>query len=147
MENTVPREYTLSDGTKMPSIGLGTAKFKDKNAMVTGIMLAGYCHLDTAHIYGNEEIVGEALEECFKQGKKREEIYITTKIWHDQYHDVDAAIKQSLRKLKLDYVDMYLIHWPASYASKKPLHVLWPEMETLVAKGFVKSIGVSNFNT
>jgi len=67
MENTtVPKEFTLSDGTKMPSIGLGTAKFKDKNAMVAGIMLAGYCHLDTAHIYGNEEIVGEAIEECLK---------------------------------------------------------------------------------
>ena len=110
-------------------------------------MQAGYQHLDTASIYGNEEIVGEAIEESIKQGKKREDIYVTTKIWHPEYADVEGAIKRSLAKLKLDYVDMYLVHWPASYASKKPLHVLWPEMEALVEKGLVKSIGVSNFNT
>ena len=98
-------------------------------------------------IYANEEIVGEAIEESIKQGKKREDLYITTKLWHSEYDDVEKAIRTSLSKLKLDYVDMYLIHWPASYASKKPLHILWPEMEALVEKGLTKSIGVSNFNT
>lgn len=83
MENTVPKEYTLNNGTVMPSIGLGTAKFKNKDAMVQGIVQAGYVHLDTAHIYANEEIVGEAIEESIKQGKKREDIYVTTKIWHN----------------------------------------------------------------
>ena len=134
MENTVPKEFTLSNGTTMPSIGLGTAKFKNKDAMVQGIVQAGYCHLDTAHIYGNEEIVGEAIEESIKQGKKREDLYVTTKLAHSGYNDVEGQIKQSLKELQLDYVDLYLIHWPAGYyaSPQKPLHVLWPEMEALV---------------
>lgn len=117
--------------------------------MVNAIMTAGYAHIDTAMIYKNEEVVGAALAECFQKGKKREDIYVTTKLWHTQYADVEGAMRESLKKLGLDYVDLYLIHWPLMYYSdpQKPLHVLWPEMEALVSKGLTKSIGVSNFNT
>jgi len=112
-------------------------------------MEAGYTHIDTATVYNNEEIIGEALAECFAKGKKREDIFVTTKLWHSGYGDVQGTLKSSLEKLKLDYVDLYLVHWPLGYYAdpKKPLHVLWPEMEALVDQGLSKSIGVSNFNT
>jgi diketogulonate reductase-like aldo/keto reductase len=70
-------------------------------------------------------------------------------LWHDEYADVEGALKRSLERLKLDYVDMYIIHWPMGYYSepRKPVHALWPEMEALVEKGLTKGIGVSNYNT
>ena len=112
-------------------------------------MQNGYSHLNTAEEYENEATIGEALQECFNQGKKREDIYLTSKIWHTSFGDVEGRLRQSLKDLKLEYVDLYLIHFPLGYYSepKKPLHVLWKEMEELVAKGLTKSIGVSNFNT
>ena len=78
-------------------------------------MQAGYTHLDTATVYKNETTIGEAIQECFSQGKKREDLYVTTKLAHSGYNDVDGQIKQSLKELQLDYVDLYLIHWPAGY--------------------------------
>jgi diketogulonate reductase-like aldo/keto reductase len=85
--------------------------------MVNAIMTAGYTHIDTAMIYKNEEVVGEALAECFQKGKKREDIFVTTKLWHSQYADVEGAMRESLKKLGLDFVDLYLIHWPMGYYS------------------------------
>lgn len=79
---------------------------------------------------------------------KREDLFVVTKIWHDEYENPEESLKKSLGKLKLDYVDCYLVHWPNNLLcpSKKPMHVLWAEMEALVEKGLTKSIGVSNFN-
>lgn len=74
----------------------------------------GYRHLDTAELYKNEAEIGEVLQECFEAGLKREEIFITTKLWVDDVADPEAALKTSLGKLKLDYVDLYLIHWPVT---------------------------------
>ena len=110
-------------------------------------MEAGYTHIDTATLYENEEMIGDALQECFTRGKKREDLFITDKIWHDDFGDCEKQLRKSLHMLKLDYVNLYLIHWPAGYYTKpkKPLHELWPEMEALVEKGLTKSIGVSNF--
>ena len=82
--------YTLNNGVTIPAIGLGTAGIKDKEPLIRGIMQAGYSHIDTAACYNNEEFVGEALQECFAQGKKREDLFITTKIWHTGYHDVEG---------------------------------------------------------
>ena len=150
MENiTLKKSYRLNNGIDMPSIGLGSASLKDKDAIVRGIMEAGYRHIDTATCYNNEDIVGEALAECFAKGLKREEIFVVTKIWHSDYGDVEGTIKKSLKLLQIDYLDLYLIHWPMGYYAdpQKPMHVLWPEMEALVGKGLTKSIGVSNFNT
>jgi len=68
-------------------------------------------------------------------------------MWHDKFHDVEGGLRESLGKLGLDHVDLYLIHWPMMFYAKRPLHQLWPDMEALVEKGLTKSIGVSNFNT
>lgn len=116
--------------------------------MIDACLKAGYAHFDCAKIYANEEMIGEAFQECFKAGKKRENLFVTTKLWHSDYGDVEGACRESLKKLQLDYVDLYLIHWPAGYFSEpqKPLHILWAEMESLVEKGLTKSIGVSNYS-
>ena len=73
---------------------------------------------------------------------------MTSKIWRSSYHDVEGQIKESLKQLKLDYLDLYLIHWPDGYfrEAKMPIHEVWPQMESLVEKGLTKSIGISNFN-
>jgi diketogulonate reductase-like aldo/keto reductase len=78
----------------------------------------------------------------------RDELFVGTKLWQDDYADPEAALRLSLKKLRLDYVDLYMIHWPHNGVGpvKVPMHKLWPMMESLVAKGLTKSIGVSNFN-
>ena len=135
----------------MPKVGLGTYQISETEPIVKAILEAGYRHLDTAYKYENEEIVGAAVKQAIErsEGKvKREDIFVVTKLWHNQYENPEQAIKESLAKLGLEYVDLYLIHWPASFFTegKKPLHRLWAELEALVDKGLVKSIGVSNFN-
>lgn len=102
----------------MPSIGLGTADRHQQDSLFNAIMKADYCHLDTAKLYGNEEDVGEVLQRCFKAGKKREEIHVATKIWFSQFNDVEEALQTSLKKLQLDYVDVYYVHWPVGYQSE-----------------------------
>ena len=131
----------------MPSIGLGTAWLTSKESIVQAVLECGYRHVDTASAYNNEDVVGEALQEVFSRGVNREDVFVTTKLWHTHYHDVEGALRASLQKLKLQYVDLYLIHAPLGYYSepKMPMHVLWEEMEKLVEKGLAKSIGVSNF--
>ncbi len=98
----------LNNGVKMPQIGLGTLFMKDqdaKDATKAAIMEVGYRHIDTAAIYQNEGEIGDILKECFAEGLKREEIFVTTKLYPLDYADPEAAIKKSLEKLKLDYVD------------------------------------------
>lgn len=149
--------FDLSDGSKIPAIGLGTFLFTGDNSMkdllVKAILEHGYRHIDTAMIYNNEEQVGEALQEVMAKGIKREELYITTKLWHTDKNDVEGAMKTSLKKLQLDYVDLYLVHWmrmdvdfdsPEWTIKSPPLHVVWAAMEKLVDAGMTKSIGVSN---
>ena len=92
-------------------------------------------------------MIGAAIQEAYRQGKTRKDFYVVTKLTHADYGNPQEALETSLSKLQLDYVDMQLIHWPASYYAKKPLHILWPEMESLVDMKLTKSIGVSNFNT
>ena len=95
-------------------------------------------------------MIAEALQEIFAEGElKREDIFITTKLFHDQHRAVELAVKESLARLKLDYIDLYLIHWPDSFfdaTAKVPLHILWGNLEVLVDRGLIKSLGVSNFN-
>lgn len=76
-------------------------------------------------------------------------MFVTTKMWHTEYENPEQALRQSLQKLRLEYVDLYLVHWPANGFStpKVPMHVLWPKMEQLVQLGLTRAIGVSNFNT
>uniref|UniRef100_A0A7S3HWF1 NADP-dependent oxidoreductase domain-containing protein n=2 Tax=Choreotrichia TaxID=141411 RepID=A0A7S3HWF1_9SPIT len=147
--------FTLNNGTKIPVIGLGTFLMTDnpKEMVKRAILEYGYRHIDTAMIYGNEELIGEALEEVMAAGVPREELYITTKLWHSDYQNVEEACRTSLRKLKLEYIDLYLVHWVRpciNWESENweitnpPHHVIWSKMEALVDAGLTKSIGVSN---
>ena len=127
--------------------------------VVTKAVLAGYTHLDTAALYDNESEIGEALAELLASGKKtRDQLYITTKAFMSSYRNIKEAVQQSLKKLRLTYIDQYLLHWPFAYVDEGvelpqfttkldrfPLHLVWAQMEALVDEGLVKSIGVSNW--
>lgn len=147
MEKVHP-DLKLSDGTSMPAVGFGTSGIYEVSPFVTAIKV-GYRHIDTATRYENEQYIGEAVTQTVSEGVvKREELFITTKLWHDDYNDPEAALRLSLKKLQTDYVDLYLIHWPLNGHGphKVPMHKLWAQMESLVEKGLTRSIGVSNFN-
>ncbi len=129
---------TLNNGAEIPLVGLGTWRMNEATYNSVLIALkAGYRHIDTAMIYNNEEEVGRAIADS---GVAREEIFVTTKLWNDDQGDVQAALNLSLKKLGLDYVDLYLMHWPL------PSRVeAYKEMEKLLESGRTKAIGVSNF--
>ena len=129
---------TLNTGNRIPLIGLGTWRMLDATYdSVLAAFKAGYRHIDTAMIYKNEEAVGKAITDS---GLAREELFITTKLWNDDHGDVAGAFDTSLKKLGLEYVDLYLMHWPL------PSRVqAYKEMEKIHTSGRAKSIGVSNF--
>lgn len=117
----------------MPALGFGTAQIFDVEPILSAIKV-GYRHIDTASYYKNEEVVGQAIRQAIDQGIcKREDLFIVTKIWHSEYDDPEAALERSLTKLGLNYIDLYLVHWPTACSHKKvPLHVLWPKLESFV---------------
>ena len=134
---------------KMPKIGLGTAFVSNKKVITDAVIHAGYRHIDTASLYHTEGIIGEALQEIFSTTNiKREDIFITTKLIQHEFKEPEEALNRSLANLKLDYVDLYLIHWPDHYfaGGDYPLHVFWAKLEKLVDGGKIKSLGVSNYN-
>jgi len=135
---------TLNNGVDIPQLGFGVFQVPDDEttAAVTAALTAGYRSIDTAAIYGNEAGVGRALA---ASGIPRDELFITTKLWNsDQgFPSTIAAYEASLAALGLDYVDLYLIHWPAP-ANDRYVDS-WRAMETLLADGRVRAIGVSNF--
>ncbi len=135
---------TLSDGKTIPQLGFGVFLVEPDEAerVVSEALEVGYRHIDTARVYKNEEGVGRAIA---KSGIPREELFITTKLWNsDQGADTTpAALDASLERLGLDYVDLYLIHWPAPKYGK---HVeTWQAMVELRETGKARSVGVSNF--
>lgn len=140
---TVPT-ITLNSGHTIPQLGFGVFKVDpaETERIVLDALEVGYRHLDTAAIYGNEEGVGRALA---ASGIPREELFITTKQWIDRQatEEANAAIEESLTKLGLDYVDLYLIHWPA--AANDRYVESWHALERFQAEGKTRSIGVSNF--
>lgn len=138
------QKITLNNGINIPIIGLGTFRAKEKDVYnaIKKALDSGYRHIDTAMIYGNEVEIGRAIKDS---GIPREELFITTKLWNsDQgYETAKKAFDDSLKKLGLEYIDLYLIHW---YKGKEKAADSWKAMEELYEAGQIKSIGVSNFN-
>jgi methylglyoxal/glyoxal reductase len=138
---------TLHNGVKMPWFGIGVFKVEEGPELVNAVKTAikhGYRSVDTASIYGNEEGVGTGIQEGLKEaGITREELFVTSKVWNADlgYESTIAAFEQSLKKLGLDYLDLYLIHWPVEGKYKDA----WRALETLYKEGRIKAIGVSNF--
>ena len=158
---------TLANGGKIPAIGLGTFSSDNYTAdriaqAVKKAILMGYRHIDCASVYHNEEEIGEVLKELFeKKIVKREELWITSKVWNNMHDRIEESCRKSLSDLQLDYLDLYLVHWPfpnhhpagcdinTRMPDAKPyIHEnymkAWRQMEKLVKKGLVQNIGTSN---
>ena len=134
----------LNNNYEMPIIGLGTWRSKPEDAYkaVLVALEKGYRHIDTAAVYGNEEMIGKAI---FDSKVKREDLFITTKVWNtDQgYENTLKAFSESIKKLGVDYVDLYLIHWFKGYENSLSTY---KALEDLYRQGKVKAIGVCNYN-
>lgn len=143
--------FLLLNGTKIPCVGFGTHKIPNGNAATTAVataLSAGYRHIDTAALYGNEESVGQAVRES---GIAREEIFVTSKVWNSDRgcENTLRAFEKSLTLLGLNYIDLYLIHWPAvsrQFSNWEEINLsTWRALEKLYSEGKVRAIGVSNF--
>ena len=136
-------KVTLNNGIEMPLLGLGTymtRSGRETENVVLWALDAGYRLIDTASLYENERFIGKALK---KSGVPREEVFVTTKLWNDDhgYGRALAAFQESLGKLGLDYIDLYLIHWPVERLRGDS----WRALETVLADGKCRAIGVSNY--
>ncbi len=164
---TVPTR-TLWTGAKIPAIGLGTFGSDHYGgvsvaAAVREALSVGYRHIDCAAVYGNEPLIGQVLEEALRSGLRRDELWITSKLWNDKHgeRDVIPACERSLKDLRLEYLDLYLVHWPFPNAhppgvdvSSRDPHArpyrhedymaTWRQMEKLVERGLARHIGASN---
>ncbi|MBM9603783.1 aldo/keto reductase [Desulfopila inferna] len=159
-------KYMNYQEAKIPALGLGTWKSSkgDVYGAVREALHIGYTHIDCAPAYENEEEVGAALKEMTDSGQiKRENIWITSKLWNNAHlaADVEPALRKTLADLRLDYLDLYLIHWPVAFKpgvsfprkasdylrpEEAPITETWQALEECVGKGLVKHIGVCNFN-
>lgn len=142
----ISANLTLNNQVEMPRLGFGVWQMADAEAerAVGTALEVGYRSIDTAKLYHNERGVGRAVRDC---GIPRRELFITTKLWNDE-HDFDAALRafdRSLAELNLDYVDLYLIHWPSPRQNK--YLQAWRALEKVHADGRARAIGVSNFGT
>ncbi|WP_324777872.1 aldo/keto reductase [Virgibacillus senegalensis] len=136
---------TLHNGVEMPWLGLGVFKVEDGDEVVQSVKAAikhGYISIDTAAVYKNEEGVGQGIKES---GISRDALFVTSKVWNNDhgYESTLAAFETSLKKLELDYLDLYLIHWPVPSQGK--FKETWKALEKLYKDGKVRAIGVSNF--
>lgn len=160
-------KFPLNTGAAIPALGLGTWQ-SDPGEVTKAVSYAlsiGYKHIDAAYCYGNEDEVGAGLKEAFANGVKREDIFVTTKLWCTYQSRVEQNLDMSLKSLGLDYVDLYLMHWPVAMNPngnhekfpklpdgsrdlvKDWSHIqTWKLMEKLLATGKVKAIGVANYS-
>ena len=141
MEN-IKSALKMSNGVEIPVLGLGLWRVENENELRTSVKAAldaGYVHIDTASAYGNEDMVGRAVEDF----GNRKEIFITTKLWNTDHLNVEASFEKSLKNLKTDYVDLYLIHWPAPKFNNYV--EAWKSVVKIYESGRAKAIGVSNF--
>jgi diketogulonate reductase-like aldo/keto reductase len=143
MKLNIESTLTLNNGVEIPRFGLGVFQNPPGSSTVNAVtwaLEAGYRHIDTARIYGNEATVGEAIR---RSGIPRASIFVTTKLWNsDQgYQSTLAACEQSLKRLELDFIDLYLIHWPVQHRRLDS----WRAMEELLESSKCRSIGVSNY--
>lgn len=170
-KNNLMQYANFTQNDKMPLLGfgtfkLGTSKSGDRQTyhVVREAIKLGYRHFDCAHFYGNESEAGEALSEAIAVGDvHRDELWITSKLWNNAHIQADVlpALQKSLEDLQLDYLDLYLIHWPVAFRpeisfptqgshfmslDEIPIIETWTAMEELVDKGLVRHLGVSNFN-
>ena len=159
-------KLTLSNGSEIPVIGLGTfgsdsVTYEAIAEAVLGAISIGYRHIDCASVYGNEDLIGKSLKKAIDGGVKREDLWITSKVWNNMHDNVIESCKKSLADLQLDYLDLYLIHWPfpnhhppgcdgnvrnpnaVPYIHENYMKT-WSQMEKLVELGLVKNIGTSN---
>ena len=163
--------FTLNNDVQIPAIGLGLWDI-EKNLckiIVASALDVGYRHFDCAHWYGNDKEVGEVLFEALERGLSRNEIFVTSKFWctTSSANHVEQAVTTSLKNLRVEYLDLCLVHWPKSYfhgtidATDPPsrhkqsgddiskfvrqIKVIWQVMESLLQKGVVRAIGLSNF--
>ena len=143
--------FTLNNGVTIPCVGFGTWRLQEGDEVISSVCSAvelGYRHVDTAAIYKNELGVGEAVKRC---GVPREELFITSKVWAAErgYEKTMAAFDLTMKTLALDYLDLYLIHWPAARGPQTEWEALnadtWRALEQLYKQGRIKAIGVSNF--
>jgi alcohol dehydrogenase (NADP+) len=160
------KTLAYKNGSQMPIFGLGTWKSApgEVGQAVKEAVKMGYRHIDCAAIYGNEKEIGQALAELFNEGHvKREELWITSKLWNNNHgkDNVVPALRQTLEDLQLEYLDLYLIHWPVAFKhevagvseakdylslEEQPIADTWFGMEKAVEMGLTKNIGVSNFS-
>ncbi|KAL0304104.1 UNVERIFIED_CONTAM: Non-functional NADPH-dependent codeinone reductase 2 [Sesamum radiatum] len=157
-------QVRLNNGLTIPVIGMGTYSFEnDRKTTENAVQMAlkmGYNHFDTAQVYGSEPALGNALREAIAYGTtEREEVFVTSKLWGSHHHDPVSALKRTLTNLGMEYVDMYLVHWPVRLKpwvshplpeedefEQLDMETTWAGMEKCLEMGLCRGIGVSNFS-